>query len=83
MSLLKNYLNKYMKPCPNNLKRVTLLKAECVFFYLEDEDIALKKYCLSRNKNDKFLILSPFPMTKLLVSLNEFIHFNVLILING
>jgi len=51
-------------------------------FFLEDENIELKKYCLPRNKNDKFLILSPFPMTKLSVSLNELIQFSSLISTN-
>jgi len=27
----------------------------------------LKRYCPNSNKNDKFIIISPLPMTKLLV----------------
>jgi len=35
--------------------------------YLEDESILLKKYCPVSNKNDKFFIVSPLPMARLMV----------------
>lgn len=34
---------------------------------VEDGTILLKKYCPISNNNDKFIIISPLPMTRLLV----------------
>jgi len=37
---------------------------------LEDERILLKKYCPVSNKNDKFFIVSPLPMARVMVRVN-------------
>jgi len=36
-------------------------------YYLDDDSELLKRYCPMSNTNDKFTILSPTPMVKLLV----------------
>jgi len=36
-------------------------------YFLEDDSLLLNRYCPMANTNDKFTILSPMPMLKLLV----------------
>lgn len=36
-------------------------------YFLEDDSLLLNRYCPIANTNDKFTILSPMPMLKLLV----------------
>jgi len=36
-------------------------------YFLEDDSLLLNRYCSMANTNDKFTILSPMPMLKLLV----------------
>ncbi|XP_022177373.1 cubilin-like [Myzus persicae] len=56
--------------------KINETKAKCPYDSLllatdEDDNIVLKSYCPISKNNDKFIIMSPLPMTKLLLNADE------------